>query len=96
MLHAAADSGDPNVVDFIHTRLRDIESKTVEGYTPLMIAVASGKLQGVKYLLEKGANLWLRITTASTLYTIPYHVSQVSLPYCRVTWRTLSQTIGDD
>ncbi|XP_022800162.1 ankyrin repeat domain-containing protein 50-like [Stylophora pistillata] len=55
-LHFAAEGGDTDVIDLILTHLPDIESKTAKGATPLIIAVCSGKLQGVKYLLERGAN----------------------------------------
>ena len=56
ILHCAAQSGDPDTIDLILTHLTDIESKTVHGETPLIIAVRLGKLQGVKCLLERGAN----------------------------------------
>ena len=56
ILHCAAQSGDPDTIDLILTHLTDIESKTVHGETPLIIAVRLGKLQGAKCLLERGAN----------------------------------------
>ena len=55
-LHYAAQGGDPDTIDLILTHLPDIESKTADGETPLIIAVLHGKLQGVKCLLERGAN----------------------------------------
>ena len=55
-LHCAAYCGDPDIIDLILTQLPDIESKTGNGETPLIIAVLHGKLQGVKCLLERGAN----------------------------------------
>ena len=55
-LHWAAKGGDPDTIDLILTHLPDIESKTADGKTPLIIAVLHGKLQGVKCLLERGAN----------------------------------------
>ena len=55
-LHCAAKGGDPDTIDLILTHLPDIESKTADGQTPLIIAVLLGKLQGVKCLLERGAN----------------------------------------
>ena len=55
-LHFAALGGDPDTIDLILTQLPDIESKTGNGETPLIIAVLHGKLQGVKCLLERGAN----------------------------------------
>ena len=56
VLHFAAQGGDPDTIDLILTHLPDIESKTGEGLTPLIIAVLYRKLQGVKCLLERGAN----------------------------------------
>nr|XP_058963131.1 putative ankyrin repeat protein RF_0381 isoform X2 [Pocillopora verrucosa] len=55
-LHHAAKGGDPDTIDLILTHLPDVDSKTADGETPLIIAVSYGKLQGVKYLLERGAN----------------------------------------
>ena len=55
-LHHAARASDPDTIDFILTHLPDIESKTADGETPLIIAVLHGKLRGVKCLLERGAN----------------------------------------
>ena len=56
ILHCAAQGSDPDTIDLILTHLPDIESKTANGETPLIIAVLHGKLQGVKCLLERGAN----------------------------------------
>ena len=56
ILHFAAEGSDPDTIDLILTHLPDIESKTAGGETPLIIAVLHGKLQGVKCLLERGAN----------------------------------------
>ena len=56
ILHFAAKGSDPDTIDLILTHLPDIESKTADGKTPLIIAVLHGKLQGVKCLLERGAN----------------------------------------
>ena len=55
-LHFAAQGGDADIISLILTHLPEIESKTAGGQTPLMIAVAFGKLPGIKYLLERGAN----------------------------------------
>ena len=56
-LHFAAQCGDTDIIDLIYTRLPNIESKTGEGYTQLMIVALSGKLHGVKWFLEKGATV---------------------------------------
>ena len=55
-LHSAAYNGDAETIDYILTHVQAIESKTADGETPLIIAVRHQKLQGVKCLLEKGAN----------------------------------------
>ena len=56
ILHFAAKNCDPDIIHRILTYVPDIESKTAFGKTPLIIAVRHGKLQSVKYLLERGAN----------------------------------------
>ena len=55
-LHSAAYNGDAETIDYILTHVQAIESKTADGETPLIIAVRHQKPQGVKCLLEKGAN----------------------------------------
>ena len=56
-LHSAAQGGDTDIISLIHTHLPNIESKTGEGYTPLMVAALCGKLHAVKWFLEKGATV---------------------------------------
>ena len=56
-LHFAAQGGDTDILSLIHTHLPNIESKTGEGYTPLMVAAFTGKLHAVKWFLEKGATV---------------------------------------
>ena len=55
-LHFASHYGDPHTIHLILTHVTDIESRTAQGDTPLMIAAVSAKLQAVKFLLEKGAD----------------------------------------
>ena len=55
-LHYAALGGDTDIISLIFTRLPDIESKTADGQTPLIMVVLKGRLPDVKYLLERGAN----------------------------------------
>ena len=59
-LHFAAEGGDTDIIDLIHTLLLNIESKTSQGRTPLMVAARRGKLQAVKWFLEKGATVTLK------------------------------------
>ena len=57
MLHHASQGGDTDIIDLIHSHLLNIESKTSQGLAPLMVAAQSGKLQPVKWFLEKGATV---------------------------------------
>ena len=56
-LHIVAEGGDTDVISLIHTHLPNVESKTGEGLTPLMVAAFTGKLHAVKWFLEKGATV---------------------------------------
>ena len=60
MLHFAAKGGDTDILDLIHTHLPNVDSKTNEGYTPLMVVAFNGKLPVVKWFLEKGATVTLK------------------------------------
>ena len=55
-LHFAAQGGDPEVISLIHTHVPNIDSRSTEGLTPLMVATVTGKPRAVKWFLEKGAN----------------------------------------
>ena len=57
MLHFAAEGGDTDIISLIHTHLPNIESKTDDGDTPLLLAALNGKLRAVKWFLEKGATV---------------------------------------
>ena len=56
-LHFAAQGGDTDIIDLIHTQMPDIELKTGDGCTPLMIAAYNSKLHAVKWFLEKEATV---------------------------------------
>ena len=56
-LHHAARGRDTDTISLIHTHLPNIESKTNKGYTPLMVAALHGKVDAVKWFLEKGATV---------------------------------------
>ena len=47
-LHFAAQGGDTDIIDLIHTHFPNIESKTGQGCTPLMVAASNCKLPAVK------------------------------------------------
>ena len=55
-LHFAAQGGHPEVISLIHTHVLNIDSRSAEGLTPLMLAAVFGKPRAVKWFLEKGAN----------------------------------------
>ena len=86
----AAQGGDTDITDLIHTHLPNTESKTGEGCTPLMAAALCGKLHAVKWFLEKGAT----VTSATDgIYYILQHevVTLIPLILSLLTCRTLSQ-----
>ena len=55
VLHLAAQHGDTNIIDVIHTRMQKIDERSAEDMTPLMFAALGGKLQAVEWFLRKGA-----------------------------------------
>ena len=59
--HYAAHGGDTDVISLIHTHLPNIESKTGEYCTPLMLATLSGKLHAVQWFQ------WYHISDPSSL-----------------------------
>lgn len=56
-LHMAAEYGDTEIIDLLHSYLPNIELKTSDDYTPLMVAAGNGKLQAVEWFIEKGADV---------------------------------------
>ena len=61
-LHYACAKGHLEVAEFLIVNGALIDSVSLNGTTPLMMAVQSGNEQLVKLLLDKGANLQLRNT----------------------------------
>ena len=57
MLHFAAQGGDTDILDLIHNHVPNIESRSLVGITPLMVAVANCKLHAVQWFVEKGASV---------------------------------------
>ena len=55
VLHLAAQHGDTNIIDVIHTCMQSIDIGSDEDMTPLMFAALGGKLQAVEWFLRKGA-----------------------------------------
>ena len=56
VLHFASRGGNPEVIELMLSHVPCIDSRTKEGYTPLMIAAFTDKLQAVKYLLKQGTD----------------------------------------
>ena len=56
VLHSVSQGGNPEVIDLMLSHVPSIDSRTKKGYTPLMIAAVTDKLQAVKYLLKQGAD----------------------------------------
>ena len=60
-LHGAAMIGNIDVARILVDKGKaDVNSQTIDGYTPLHIAAISGKAQFVQFLLDKRANRDLR------------------------------------
>ena len=76
-LHCAAHGGDTDIISLIHTHLPNIESKTGESHTPLIVAALFGKLHEVKWFLER----WATVTSVkSNGWNILHFAAQGSDP----------------
>ena len=63
LLHFAAQSDNVIIIETMLSKGLDIDSRgETQGETPLMLSIASGKLEAAKYLLEKGADESLKST----------------------------------
>jgi hypothetical protein len=69
-LHYACAKGHLDVAQFLIANGAKIDSLSLGGTTPLMMAVQSGNELLVKLLLDKGANLQLRNTEGITTIDI--------------------------
>lgn len=58
ILHSAAQGGDPWIIKKVFERRPklDVDARTEEGNTPLMVAARNGHLKAVKLLLKRGAD----------------------------------------
>lgn len=56
-LQAAASGGNEDVINFLLKQGLPIESPTIQGWTPLFIAVRDGQAEAAKLLIYRGANL---------------------------------------
>lgn len=73
-LHDAAQFGRPQqVADLLDgPKAIDIDGRTPQGLTPVMLAVEEGRSDNVRILLEKGAST--SITGSRRLYCIAYRL----------------------
>jgi ankyrin repeat protein len=61
LLHYAAYSGYPECINWVLANTTiDINSTTTEGITPIMFSLMRNELNGAKFLVEKGANLFMK------------------------------------
>lgn len=56
-LHAAASSGNEDVINFLLDQGMNIDATTPDGWTPLFIAARDGNAETAKLLVFRGANL---------------------------------------
>lgn len=56
-LHAAASSGDEDVINFLIDQGLSIDYPTPDGWTPLFIAARDGRAEAAKLLIFRGADL---------------------------------------
>lgn len=69
-LHAAASSGDEDIILFLLQEGFDINARTSDmGWTPLMVAARDGNTQAAKLLVYQGANVNLQSDLGATALT---------------------------
>ena len=56
LLHKAAQGGNPSIINQLISLGLDIDSRSTDGVTPLMIAVYCDKQNSFQTLIQKGAN----------------------------------------
>jgi len=57
LLHVAASKADPHIITLLICHRSDVNVKNVLGLTPLHFACSMGSVQGMKMLLEAGAEI---------------------------------------
>ena len=69
-LHAAASSGNEDLILFLLDQGFDIDSPTQAGWTPLFIATRDGQAEAAKLLIYQGANLNAQTNLGATALTM--------------------------
>ncbi|MBA4386803.1 MAG: hypothetical protein C0404_02410 [Verrucomicrobia bacterium] len=69
LIHVAAEGGDPNIVSFVLSIMKEVnEARTQDGFTPLHIAAFRGNSEAVEVLAANGADLNVRCAAGSPPY----------------------------
>lgn len=71
-LHYASTTGQLEVAQFLISKGATVDSQSLNGTTPLMMAVQSGNEELVKYLLDNGADLQMKNSFSLTAIDIAY------------------------
>lgn len=77
-LHAASGLGpEPflEIIKFLVSNRADVNFQSVDGITPLVVAIRQSSVECVKYLLEHGANIRLKFKESGEMIT-PFEFSE--------------------
>lgn len=83
-IHIASEVKDTRILDVLlgATKESELNAKTTDGITPLMCASASGFMDNVNLLQEKGADLWETDPTNVNSFDMMARAGQVELLKC--------------
>ena len=72
--HHAADSGSKIILGLLNQKEIDFQTvRNAAGYTPLMLAARAGKLEAMRFLLEKGASYNVADSDGRSLIELSIH-----------------------
>ena len=72
--HHAADSGSKIILGLLNQKEVDIQTvRNAAGYTPLMLAARAGKLEAMRFLLERGASYNVADSEGRSLIELSIH-----------------------
>ena len=72
--HHAADSGSKIILGLLNQKEIDIQTvRNAAGYTPLMLAARAGKLEAMRFLLERGASYNVADSDGRSLIELSIH-----------------------